>query len=119
MQVLTLKGVKRAALHFYKRGRLTAQRKTPTLRVCVYQQAGGYRCAIGAALSAETLDAIHTKHYNAGYGIEWLTKNKVLKVRPGVLEHLKRIQLSHDSWAQFKDPIRRETARKEFLALIS
>jgi hypothetical protein len=98
MQVLTLKEIKAAARKAYKAKRLTAQHPDRAQRICVYSN-GAYRCAIGAALTKETLAALSTFTQHSGLSV--LQSQGLVTVTPRKdYYEATVIQYAHDAWAR-------------------
>ena len=101
MQVLTVEGVKAAARLAYDEGRLTAQHPVQSQRICVYRtehEGKVYGCAVGVALSDETIAIVSKKHLN-GSSFMALAEG----VEGGLVQcddkfAVKRIQTNHDNW---------------------
>ena len=112
MQLLTLKAVRAAARKYYKARKLTAQHRSREKRLCEYK-VGSYRCAIGAALTQETLSRMLVGSGPAD----------VIEILPHEKDSLNFLQKAHDEWARASrmlganDSYTRK-ARNEFLELI-
>ena len=98
MQVLTLAGVKKAARDYYQRGKLTARHKDPLKRECVYHMRGGYRCAIGAALTRSSINKIDAMSLNRNTDVYGLLNAKIISCKLAEMLPIRAIQKSHDSW---------------------
>ncbi len=121
-QHLTLAEVQAAAAKAYAEGRLTAQHPIHSLRKCVYEGDSGCGCAIGVALTSETLEAIKRHAYQFSRVIA-LINGEVISVDPKEEEALRNIQRTHDTWcsmASYEMPSdgQVERARLAFLQAI-
>lgn len=111
-QHITVDDVKRSAAEAYKLGRLTAQHPNPEQRQCLYQS-GGYHCAVGSAMTPETLAAVQFANQNGAaiWSVDAVT------IERGV----ETIQEAHDSWARVAARCSEEVAARlkgEFLEMI-
>lgn len=106
MQKLTLEEVKAAARDYYERNMLIAQRVDPDAeRTCIYQREDGCRCALGAALSDETLMTIRSLGLN-GKGLFTLRANNIVSVEnEEEMRAILAIQIAHDDWAHDSNSI--------------
>lgn len=98
MQKLTLEGVKAAAADWYRRGKLIAQSSKPYTG-CYYVREDGCRCAIGAALTDETLKLVTSSQYYNGEGIQSLRGHVVEIAELRELDAIIDLQRAHDAWA--------------------
>jgi hypothetical protein len=121
MQTLTIEEVKAAARAAYDAGTLTAQHPDPTMRRCVYDVGDGYRCAIGCALSASTIDALVAADMNDAVGVIRLDDDGIIALdRRGDAENL---QCAHDTWATYSAEFGEDSpttieCRNKFLRMI-
>jgi hypothetical protein len=98
MQVLTLEMVQEAARKAYHDGKLTAQHSDPWLRLCRYQ-IDDYHCAVGAALSAETLKDLLGPNHNT-QSVSALESCGFIRIAAlSEREAIRDIQVAHDDWA--------------------
>lgn len=98
VQVLTLEAVKTAARAAFHARKLTAQAKRREDRRCEYS-IGDCKCAIGAALTAETLAVLFKRNLNARTSVDSLRYKDVIDVPLSDREALAHIQKAHDDWA--------------------
>jgi hypothetical protein len=102
MQILTLEQVQKSARKYYQAKRLTAQHPKRRQRMCYYQ-IGHYRCAIGSALSKETLKQAHDLEIQLladDTSLEALIKAKIIQTNTTEYNLIQEIQWKHDNWAQ-------------------
>lgn len=94
-QKLTVAAVKFHALEFYKRKKLAAQHPDQSKRYCAYELEGGYRCAIGAAMSDIVLKSIGVMQ---GCPLQGLRNRGIIDFSEKELSALQRLQDRHDTW---------------------
>lgn len=117
VQVLTLTEVKAAARDAYCKKLLTAQYPKEKQRKCVYEYDGKYHCAVGAALTEETIKAIYKAGY-LGATIEKVFDDGLVKIESNnELDKIRKIQNAHDTWANNHINLD-DLAESRFLALI-
>lgn len=113
MQTLKLEEVKKAAREYYDNGWLGAQQSSADL--CLYAYGDGItRCAIGAALSDETIEVILTKRLNTKSLNDLVKFDNILVVDPLELHAMVTIQSLHDTWVSHKDTEDHEMREREF-----
>lgn len=98
MQTITKAEVIAAARAYYEKGQLTAQQEEPKVRKCKYK-VNGFRCAVGACLSEETLEMILSDSMNErGVSVFWgrflTAENDDVKV------FVEDLQFCHDRWCR-------------------
>lgn len=93
-QFLSVEQAKAAAREYYLAGKLTAQCADQHDRNCLYLQEDGTRCAIGAALTDETLGRTLE-----GETVAMLVASR--KLNTDDVQGLQRLQGAHDSWCGF------------------
>lgn len=109
---LNLRDVAAAARAALKAGTLSAQAPKPA---CQYRMRGGYRCAIGAALSDKDCATLRRKNPSDGHATfntrtlasltGWDSDNR---------EGVKRLQGLHDAWANALGGHAKAGARRAF-----
>lgn len=114
-QVLTLAGVKEAARKAYDDGKLTAQHPDPTKRKCLYRTDDGYCCAVGAAMTDETVEALRANYHGfndtsvsmisgwsppAEEGAEEVPA-PVVVMAEGERTDIRDLQRRHDRWCDY------------------
>ena len=123
MQDITLEQVKRAAFQYYCMGRLTAQHPDQDKRECVYIDGEGYRCAVGAVFTEETI-ALHDAEFGRGTGcsddVDALT---FVSMPAEERRAIAKIQDAYDMWCAYSwkgsDRSAMAASRGAFLALIA
>ncbi len=99
IQHITLAGVKSACRLAHAEGRLAAQ-NTAEYPSYYYRNSAGYGCAIGVALTQETVDKMDSQNWTIGIDGEELAQ---CFSWPGTEnEELVAIQIAHDNWHRSK-----------------
>ena len=109
-QTLTLAEVKAACRRYYDMSKLIAQHPKPRKRRLVFVSPDGYRCAVGAALSDETIAKGIITLGDYVINVDILYADNESKIGS--------IMLTHDSWASATEPHIREYYEREFLRMI-
>lgn len=110
-QKITLANVKEAAREYYKARHLTAQHRVADKRICMYGS-GVYRCAIGAAFTKKTMNAVIDASENYGTAVLELDPN-IVQVRSDKID---AIQQAHDDWCDAARLNKNSAASKEYEA---
>jgi hypothetical protein len=113
-QELTLEGVREAARRAYDEGRLTAQHPDPGQRMCFYR-IGTYGCAVGVALTDETIKLVREWNLNGTNFLDLLGRGVLEVALPEDLSSIREIQVRHDAWCEASrdaDPEREGDGKK-------
>jgi hypothetical protein len=120
LQVLTSKGVAKAALDYHAKGLLIAQHPEVTADyVAANDQGQECRCAIGAALKPKTLLAVMRQQQQPGttkyLAVHALLGRFISTSTPIDESNLTRMQCLHDDWAKSGEP----ADEKQFLKFLN
>lgn len=109
-QLLTVEGVKQAAREHYAAGKLTAQHPKQDQRECAYT-IGEYRCAVGAALSAETLRRMSPSDNNTALFAINTEKCGIIFENAESKSDISGIRRRHDDWCNAARRVTHEVGR--------
>lgn len=93
VQHLTLQDVVTACRKALEDGTLGALRH----HSCQYDYGDGYHCAVGVALTTDTLSIIRDKNLNL-VSLESLLNLRILKIDREDFRDIERLQVRHDGW---------------------
>lgn len=98
-QVITIKDMKKAARHWYRNRRLTAQHPDPKKRLCVNVM-GAYRCGFAAVLNKTVIKQLKLDDLEKGSNL-YALKQSGLIYFPSKEDLLfaTSLQDAHDDWA--------------------
>jgi hypothetical protein len=96
---LTLADVKAKAKKAYLACSLTAQDPIREYRKCQYRNESGCNCAVGVALPPDVIDHIKKRGFD-DLGVGVLNEYEIVKIDPGELDDIRKIQRFHDSWCR-------------------
>lgn len=124
MQTLTFEQVKIAALIAYIDNRLLAQNVPyPGAGTATYgYKLGNFVCAIGAALSPDSLDAMQAQGWNSSGLVNVLSNAGIIELAPGDAGKCIALQNAHDMWltavSNGEDSTAIESMKQSFVSLL-